>query len=505
MVQRSSVAALWIGLVLVATAVAAATGQPAAGACEPSGQQQGVGPDRSVDQDRSVEPSVDQGRSVEPSVDQGRSVEPSVDRDEHAARRQRAMARLDDGILLLHARSGPKAEDQPRFNQDASFFYFTGLSAAPGAVLALDGRRDEAWLFVAPAPMSFGRRVEGLAPEPGEASARRLRLTGVADADGFVDWLRERLSADPETILYVDAPRRPEITGAPAGMPPLAGPLALWHRALEQTFPAARLEPAVDVIRQLRWVKSAGEVEMLRDNARATVQALRAAARRIGPGVTQRQAEAAVVATCLEAGAQGPSFWPWTMSGPNAGVDRLVRAFYSYEHLDRTMQEGELVRVDIGCAAHGYGADVGRTLPVSGRFDEVQGEVWELLVAGYLAGVEAMAAEVQVDAVRAASRARIRELEPGLRSDAARGAARILDDDSAWHVHGVGVESGEEALPVLRRGSVLAYEPMVEVGDDAFYLEDMILVTESGHEILSAGLPYSAEEIAALMAGAGPE
>lgn len=478
MIQTRSVAMLSVVLVLVATGAGRAAGQPGAGAGESIELQQGVG--------------------------QGRSVEPAVEGDEHGARRERAMARLDDGILLLHARSGPKTEDQPRFNQDASFFYFTGLSAAPGAILALDGRRDEAWLFVAPSPMSFGRPVEGLAPEPGAASARRLGLTGVADADRFVGWLRERLAADPEAILYVDAPRRPEITGAPAGMPPLAGPLTLWHRALQETFPAARLEPAVDVIRELRWVKSAGEVAMLRDNARATVRALRAAARRIGPGVSQRQTEAAVVAICLEAGAQGPSFWPWTMSGPNAGVDRLVRAFYSYEHLDRTMREGELVRVDIGCAGHGYGADVGRTLPVSGHFDEVQAEVWELLVAGYLAGVETMAADVPVSAVRAASRARIRQLEPGLRSDGAREAAHILDDDSAWHVHGVGVESGEEALPLLRAGSVLAYEPMVEVGDDAFYLEDMILVTGSGHEILSAGLPYGAEEIAALMTADDP-
>jgi len=74
-----------------------------------------------------------------------------------------------------------------------------------------------------------------------------------------------------------------------------------------------------------------------------------------------------------------------------------------------------------------------------------------------------------------------------------------LDADSAWHLHGVGIESGEEGLAVLRAGTVLAYEPGVVAGPDAFYLEDMILITDSGHEVLSSGLPYSAASIAELM------
>ncbi|MFQ5744510.1 MAG: hypothetical protein ACE5HV_13110 [Acidobacteriota bacterium] len=57
----------------------------------------------------------------------------------------------------------------------------------------------------------------------------------------------------------------------------------------------------------------------------------------------------------------------------------------------------------------------------------------------------------------------------------------------------------ESALKVLRAGTVVAYEPMVAVGPDAFYLEDRILVTEAGHEALSSGLPYSADEISDLM------
>ena len=68
-----------------------------------------------------------------------------------------------------------------------------------------------------------------------------------------------------------------------------------------------------------------------------------------------------------------------------------------------------------------------------------------------------------------------------------------------WSIHGVGIESGETALEVLEVGSVIAFEPMFSRGPDAFYLEDMIVITEMGHEVLSGGLPYTAEEIEAVM------
>ena len=98
-------------------------------------------------------------------------------------------------------------------------------------------------------------------------------------------------------------------------------------------------------------------------NARMTVTSLLAVADRLKPLVRQRETEAAMVATCLESGGQGPSFWPWTMSGPNALTERIVGAFFRYDQGDRIAHPGELVRVDIGCAGGGYGADVGRTLP----------------------------------------------------------------------------------------------------------------------------------------------
>lgn len=421
--------------------------------------------------------------------------------DEYAARRDRILDELSDGILLLHARSAPKEMEQWGFIQDPSFLYFTGLAEVPGAILALDGPGREARLFVPPPPASFGLPVGGLIPATGAASARRLGLDAVEPWDGFVEWVRTRLS-EGVTKLYVDEPRRPEATGAPPGLAPVSGPLGLWRGALEARFPETEFASARPAIRDLRWVKSTAEVAVLTRNARSTAAALLAVARQLRPGLTQRAAEATVIAACIESGAEGPSFWPWVMSGPNTQMGRLVSAFFRYEHLDREMEDGELVRVDLGCGGGLYGGDVGRTLPVSGRFSPGQREAWNLLIGAYRAGMAAMSPGVPLDDVRAASSAAVEAAQAGLATAIGReAAATILAEGSAvWHIHGVGIESGEDPGAVLEAGSVLAFEPMVAVGADVFYLEDMILITSTGHRVLSEGLPYTAEEIEAAMA-----
>jgi len=78
-----------------------------------------------------------------------------------------------------------------------------------------------------------------------------------------------------------------------------------------------------------------------------------------------------------------------------------------------------------------------------------------------------------------------------------RAAAIITQRDSIpfWQIHGVGLEAAENLPPTLREGMVLAYEPIFSVGEQGFYMEDMILVTRTGYEILSRGLPTTAAEI----------
>ena len=77
------------------------------------------------------------------------------------------------------------------------------------------------------------------------------------------------------------------------------------------------------------------------------------------------------------------------------------------------------------------------------------------------------------------------------------------DGMSGWSIHSVGVESGETPLQTLVAGAVIAFEPIFSVGADAYYLEDVIHITATGVDVLSAGLPYTALEIEAACASLG--
>jgi Xaa-Pro aminopeptidase len=420
---------------------------------------------------------------------------------EHAERRERLMTAVPDGIVLLHARSTPSSLGEPSFKQDANFLYFTGLPSQPAAILALDGLRKESLLFVPQAPVLFGARVEGVSLTPGEESARAHGLSRVEPWEGFLPYIRKRLT-EGVGKLYLDEARSAEFPGNPEPMLPVSGDKLLWRRSVEAAFPGVEIASAEAEIRAMRWAKSKAEVEVLREVARTSAAALLAGIRAVGGGKTQRQSEAAVVSACFEADAVAPSFWPWTMSGPNAHLGNVVRSFFDYEHLDRAMKDGELVRMDVGCAHSHYEGDVGRTVPVSGTFNADQREALDLLVRAYRAGLGAMKGGVTLETVMERARSEVEHAQGTLQTEYARRAAAHLIRAplrETWHVHGVGLDGGETGTDTLEVGSVIAFEPMFSVDADAYYMEDMILVTESGHEILTRGLPYTAAEIETVM------
>ena len=142
--------------------------------------------------------------------------------EEYAERRQALMARLPDGIVLLQARPTEKSMEQWGFVQDPTFLYYTGLAETPGAILALDGAEGRAHIFLPPAPMSFGMPVQDLVPAANPETAQRLGLDSAHPWEMFAPWVRDRLDAGSEA-LYLDEPRRPEATGVPEGMRPVAG------------------------------------------------------------------------------------------------------------------------------------------------------------------------------------------------------------------------------------------------------------------------------------------
>ena len=246
-----------------------------------------------------------------------------------------------------------------------------------GAVLVLDGAASTSTLFVPPLNPLLTR---GILPD--EESARRLQLSAVQPVDALEPWLRRRFAGAPATAYVAPTDAR----GAVAAPLPIAGSVARWQAWLT-SLGAARVTSAVSVLRPLREIKDASELAILREVGRTSGRAFLAGLRALAPGKWQHDTELAVVNACRSAGARGVSFWPWTMSGPNADFTSLWNSFVAYDHVDREMKPGEVVRVDVGCQADHYMGDVGRTAPVSGVFTQGQREAWDLFISGYRAGL----------------------------------------------------------------------------------------------------------------------
>jgi Xaa-Pro aminopeptidase len=236
---------------------------------------------------------------------------------------------------------------------------------------------------------------------------------------------------------------------------------------------------------------------MLRRAATTSVAAFNAGLARFSPGQRQRHVEAAVVETCVRLG-NGPSFWPWVMSGSNAAFPTPWTSSLDHRNLDRVMLAGEVARFDVGCQVDHYMGDVGRTVPVSGTFTAGQREVIDLLVAAYRAGLVAIRDGTTVSDVIRASVAEVARRRPRLRTALGSEAASVItrpDGIPYWQVHGIGLEAAERPPDTLRAGMVVDYEPIVVVAGQGFYMEDMILVTKNGYEVLTKALPSTAAEI----------
>lgn len=418
-----------------------------------------------------------------------------ADKDELRERRQRGAVTFHDGILLVHAKSVVDGTADG-FRQDAAFYYFTGLENTLGAVLAIDGRSGESWLFVNPQPPFSKIQPPEVSANP--AVSKQLGIEHVVDWSELEGFLAQRASS--ATTLYyqasVDAEELPpNITSEKNHEAPL------WLTTIAAKWPSFHLEEVGRSVSALMGVQSPREIVALRAAARATVSAVMVGMRAIRPGVSQRSVEAAVENTCWNAGAHGSSFWPWVMAGENSVFPRPFASLIRYDHLNVVMRPGDLVRLDVGCEWEHYQGDLGRTVPVSGKYSDDQRETWNIFVAAYQAGVKSLREGITVDQVFDTWRAELLRHRESAKSALAQHAIDSWsqrENVRYWQLHTINLDAGHVGGP-LRAETTIAFEPIASIDGQSFYLEDMFLITKDGAELLTPGVPYTAEEIEAAM------
>jgi Xaa-Pro aminopeptidase len=394
---------------------------------------------------------------------------------------------------LLHASSQLDLTSDG-FHQNPFFYYFTGLGNTAEATLAIDGKTRESWLFL---PTNPPYSKGGFKPEvrPGAEDGKRLAIEHIVDWAELESFLAAR--ATQASTLYFAADEF-EFDALPKQLLSAKSPKApLWLQIILQKWPAFEVKDASDRISSLLDVRSEEEIVAVRNAAKTTVSALLAGMKAIHPNVSQRSVEDVVVNTCWNQGAHGTDFWPWAMAGPNAVFPRPFFSAADYDHLNRTMLSGELVRLDVGCEWDHYQGDLGRTVPVSGHYDDAQRELWTIYVAAYKAGAKALREGVTEAQVFDVWQKELTSHRASAKSALAQHAIDLWSDRKNvpfWQIHTTNLIEGYVS-GALKSGTTINFEPIASVDGQGFFLEDMYLITKDGAELLTPGVPYSAEEI----------
>lgn len=432
----------------------------------------------------------------------------------HRGRRQRLLDQLGDGLLLL-----PTAAETLRngdvlheYRPGSDFHYLCGFPE-PDAVLAAwrtGAGRHHAELFVRPRDPAReiwdGRRhgTRGAVRHFGVDAAHPIgelwqQLGRLLGPHRRLFW---RLGADPA------ADRR---------LLEVCAQLARQHKRRQ---PAAHpvIEDPGPAIAALRLRKDAAELAALRRAAAITAAGHVVAMAAARAGRFEYEVQAELEAAFRHGGSPRNGYPSIVASGPNACV-------LHYHDNDRRLRDGDLLLIDAGAEFAGNTADVTRTFPVSGRFTEAQAAVYRVVLRAQLAGIRAVRTGAAWDAPhRACVRALVRGLvelgvlrgSPSRLLQQQRHKPFYMHGTSHWlgrDVHDVGpyVDGAGKAIR-LQPGMVLTIEPGLyfaprdrrvphELRGIGVRIEDDVLVTPHGRDVLTAAVPKTIAAVERACAG----
>jgi Xaa-Pro aminopeptidase len=426
---------------------------------------------------------------------------------EFARRRGQLVNAIKPGFAILFARiDDPEAT---LYREDNDFYYFTGISD-PGAVLVVDGDSGETKLYeqeqLPRIKVLAGANLLGLPP----SEQARYGFTSVQSLNDL-GWNLALLTSRPGGALWARLGYSDQVDRARNEV----GLLQAFNNAhpfgdrasrdrdvvvsLRERFPQMQLHDLAPVIDQLRNIKTATEIEILRRNGQLSAAGIRTAIARARPGMYEYQVAAHATFSFTMAGAQGVAYPAVVASGPNA----IALHYFSNR---RQMQPDDLVVFDFAADLHHLAMDITRTFNVSGKFSAEQAK-WYAVV------LEAQTAVIDM-------------LRPGNTYEQAIEAGRRVFEKSGvvdqWAAgdfpgHFVGESTHDVNVPPnavgrastiwwapsgpVIAGQVVAVEPTITFEDKYLHIriEDTVLITPAGPEVLTNGVPKTLDDIQALV------
>jgi len=401
--------------------------------------------------------------------------------DFHKGRRQALAEKTSDGIVLLLG--GEEFQIYPTastyFFQTANFYYLTGLVEPDAVLLIVPDKVIENM----PYPILQGNSAVFL-PEPGKVKAKDYGLDAVMPMSSLPQILSFVTGTTNKIYMMFNSEgfRRTEQKRL---LNPWDGRIsrdAAFVQKVKSFLPEVEIADLFPKVMSLRETKLPEEIELLRKAIKITEDGLLNVMRNCKPGMYEYELQADLEYMFTKSGSRRLGFY----SIVAAGEDALDVHFHPNNNV---CNRNELVMIDCGADYGYYTADITRTFPVSGTFTPEQRRIYQTVLDAQKAVIAAMKPRVPIR--------RLGEI-----------ATEIYKKNGfgQFSVHGVGHGLGltvhdDIISDVLKPGMVMTVEPGLYLADKGIgiRIEDDVLITETGHEILNKRVPKEIDEIEAFM------
>jgi Xaa-Pro aminopeptidase len=412
---------------------------------------------------------------------------------EFVRRRQDLAKQLKTGHLILFARTVlPEAN---HYREDNDFFYFTGLGD-PGAIMVMDASNGDTTIFEPQqsprVKQVYGANLLSMTPE----EQKKFGFKAVLPLDTLDGILAFALGKESDLWLRLTFPDKAD--GArievgrdyaadysnPYGDPTPGDRAAL--KKLAERYPAAHQRDATGFIDDMRNIKTAQEIEVLRRNGKLSAEGIKQAIEHAHPPMYEYQIEAQAAYVFRNGGAQGWAYPAIVGSAENINT-------WHYFNDRRQIQPNELVVFDFAADLDHMTMDITRTFNISGKFTPEQAK-W------YAVDLESQKASIAL-------------LKPGNTYEQVADAGKAVFEKNGianqWygfpgHFVGLATHDVEHPTGPVKAGQVVTVEPIVEFPDKQmhFRVEDTILITDNGPEILSSSVPKEMTDVEKLVGSA---
>jgi Xaa-Pro aminopeptidase len=435
---------------------------------------------------------------------------PTISKKEFARRREQLMSHMEPNSIAILPAATEKIRNRDadyRFRQDSDFLYLSGF-VEPGSVVVLIPDREHGEFILFCRERDRAREIwDGYRVGP-EGACKNFQADDafpINDIDDILPGLiegRERVyysmgrdqQFDQKVMTWVNSIRSQIRSGA---IPP-GEFLNLDHLLHDQ-----------------RLFKRAGEVQIMKQAAKISAQAHCQAMKVCQPGMFEYELEAEILYGFMKAGSRAAAYNSIVGSGNNACI-------LHYVENARQMKSGELVLIDAGCELEHYASDITRTFPVSGTFSKEQRAIYQLVLDAQAAAIDMIKPGNHWNEPHEVS---VKVITEGLvKLGLLKGDVDTLIKEEKYKqfymhkighwlgmdVHDVGDYKIAGLWRVLEPGMIMTVEPGIYIAPDdetvakkwrgiGVRIEDDVLITKTGYEILSIDAPKEIDEIEALM------